>query len=181
MAGGARFRRLRHVLVAAGRRTGRTGKLQRFGFITTNSITQTFNRRIIQHQLTATPPLALAFAVPDHPWVDSVDGAAVRIAMTVGKPAADGTDGVLSTVGAKRDGSGEGFEVELTSQRGLLHAELTIGANVAGAGPLVANSGLSCPGTPRSRLYRHSRRSRGIRAWQSTEFGAAYPPLPQRA
>lgn len=26
----------------------------------------------------------LAYAIPDHPWVDSADGAAVRIAMTVG-------------------------------------------------------------------------------------------------
>ena len=26
---------------------------------------------------------SLAYAIPDHPWVDTVDGAAVRIAMTV--------------------------------------------------------------------------------------------------
>ena len=29
--------------------------------------------------------LSLVFAIPDHPWVDSADGAAVRIAMTVGE------------------------------------------------------------------------------------------------
>ena len=28
-------------------------------------------------------PLSLAFAIADHPWIDSVDGAAVRIAMTI--------------------------------------------------------------------------------------------------
>jgi hypothetical protein len=28
--------------------------------------------------------LTLAYAIPDHPWVDNADGAAVRIAMTVG-------------------------------------------------------------------------------------------------
>ena len=31
-------------------------------------------------------PLSLVFAIPDHPWVDTADGAAVRIAMTVAKP-----------------------------------------------------------------------------------------------
>ena len=30
------------------------------------------------------PPLSLVFAIPDHPWVDTAEGAAVRIAMTVG-------------------------------------------------------------------------------------------------
>ena len=43
----ARVRRLRHVLVAQGRRAGaRRARLQRFGFITTNSLRQTFNRRV---------------------------------------------------------------------------------------------------------------------------------------
>jgi len=30
-------------------------------------------------------PLSLAFAIPDHPWVDGSDGATARIAITVGK------------------------------------------------------------------------------------------------
>jgi hypothetical protein len=42
----------------------RTGKLQRFGFITTNSIKQAFNRRVIEQHLTAKPQLSLAFAIP---------------------------------------------------------------------------------------------------------------------
>jgi hypothetical protein len=60
----------------------RAGKTRRFGLITTNSLRQTFNRRVVQNQLSQS--LALAFAIPDHPWVDTADGAAVRIAMTVG-------------------------------------------------------------------------------------------------
>ncbi len=55
---------------------------RRFGFITTNSIKQTFNRRIVKRALMQ--GVSLRFAIPDHPWVDTVDGAAVRIAMTVG-------------------------------------------------------------------------------------------------
>ncbi|MBU4519197.1 MAG: class I SAM-dependent DNA methyltransferase, partial [Gammaproteobacteria bacterium] len=60
----------------------RAGRARRFGFITTNSLRQTFNRRVIEAHLNAPKnPLTLAFAVPDHPWVDSAQGAAVRIAM----------------------------------------------------------------------------------------------------
>ena len=45
----------------------RAGRVRRFGFITTNSIKQTFNRRVVQAQLDAKNPLTLAFAIPDHP------------------------------------------------------------------------------------------------------------------
>jgi hypothetical protein len=34
-------------------------------------------------------PLHLAYGIPDHPWIDSAAGAAVRIAMTVGAPGID--------------------------------------------------------------------------------------------
>jgi hypothetical protein len=61
---------------------------RRFGFITTNSLRQTFNRRVVQAAIDS--GLGLAFAIPDHPWVDSVNGAAVRIAMTVGESADEG-------------------------------------------------------------------------------------------
>lgn len=60
-----------------------TGKIKLFGFIATNSLRQTFNRRVVQEHFDNTPPLSLVFAIPDHPWVDSADGAAVRISMTV--------------------------------------------------------------------------------------------------
>ena len=51
----------------------RSGAVQRFGFITTNSLRQTFNRRVLEHHLRAEPPLSLRFAIPDHP-VDLADG-----------------------------------------------------------------------------------------------------------
>src|SRR6185503_8773331 len=60
-----------------------TCNARRFGLITTNSITQTFNRQVVQRWLDGKPPMSLVFAVPDHPWVESADGADVRIAMTV--------------------------------------------------------------------------------------------------
>jgi len=119
------------------------GKLRRFGFITTNSIRQAFNRRVIEQHLAGNPPLSLAFAIPDHPWVDSADGAAVRIAMTVGRPAAEGSEGRLVTVTAEREGDGEGMTVELATRQGVLHADLTAGANVIGTMPLQANGGIA--------------------------------------
>jgi restriction-modification enzyme MmeI-like protein len=120
----------------------RTGRLRRFGFITTNSLTQTFNRKVVEAHLAAKTPLALAFGIPDHPWVDAADGADVRIAMTVGKPASEGTEGTLATVNAEREGTGEGLAVEFVSRQGVLHADLSVGANVSASLPLAANQGV---------------------------------------
>ena len=118
-----------------------TGKIKQFGLITTNSLRQTFNRRVIEKHL---GKLYLAFAIADHPWVDGGDGAAVRIAMTVG---AGGTaEGRLLTVIDERTTGGEGLDVKLAEKCGLIHADLTIGANVAAAKPLRANGGISSPG-----------------------------------
>jgi len=118
------------------------GRLARFGFITTNSLTQAFNRRVVQGALD--DGLHLAFAVPDHPWVDSADGAAVRIAMTVAAPGAG--EGKLCTVTAECEGKGEGLDVELLESIGVIHSDLTIGANAAAARALQANAGLALRG-----------------------------------
>ena len=122
----------------------RAGKLRRFGLITTNSLRQTFNRRVLEQQMAAKLPLSLAFAIPDHPWVDSAGGAAVRIAMTVAQ--AGEISGRLLTVTDERESGGEGLEVTLQQRTGRIHADLTAGANVAGAGQLLANSNLTSRG-----------------------------------
>ncbi len=118
------------------------GKISRFGFITTNSLRQTFNRRVVQSALDA--GLHLDFAIPDHPWVDSADGAAVRIAMTVIVPGAG--EGRRVDVTAEREGKGEGLDVDLTERSGILHADLSIGINITAAQALQANAGVSSPG-----------------------------------
>lgn len=119
----------------------RRGAATRFGFITTNSIRQTFNRRIIQALLEGKPPLSLAFAIPDHPWVDAADGAAVRIAMTVGQ--AGSHDGRLLTVTEERETEQDEIDVTLQERTGILFADLKIGANVSGANRLIANANIS--------------------------------------
>ncbi|MCB0233155.1 MAG: class I SAM-dependent DNA methyltransferase, partial [Anaerolineae bacterium] len=119
----------------------RSGRIQRFGLITTNSLRQTFNRRVIEHHLSATPPLSLLFAIPDHPWVDTTDGAAVRIAMTVG--AAGEVAGVLQEVATERAGDGDAAEISFRRSVGRVLANLTTGSDVAGATALKANGDVS--------------------------------------
>ena len=122
----------------------RAEKIQGFGFITTNSLPMINNRKILQYHLSADPTLSVVFAIPDHPWVDSADGAAVRIAMTVGRKG--DLPGRLCRVLSEEPGGNEGMKVTLSEEKGKILADLTIGADVAGAVPLRANLGLSCPG-----------------------------------
>ncbi|MGH8156288.1 MAG: class I SAM-dependent DNA methyltransferase, partial [Rhodanobacteraceae bacterium] len=166
------------------------GALQRFGFITTNSIRQTFNRRVVETALlnktsasllppgegarradegtskskrrTApepssgaarhplpegvgkAEPLSLAFAIPDHPWVDTADGAAVRIAMTTGIAGVHA--GRLLTIESEADTGRDEIAVTFRERPGMIHADLSIGADVAGAKALLSNATLCCPG-----------------------------------
>ncbi|NYS61638.1 class I SAM-dependent DNA methyltransferase [Vreelandella salicampi] len=124
----------------------RNGHAQQFGFITTNSLRQTFNRRVLEPHLNdAKKPLSLTFAIPDHPWVDGNDGAAVRIAMTVGR--AGEAPGLLQQVIKEdSDESREARSVALSRREGKVFADLTIGADVAGVQPLLANSTIASRG-----------------------------------
>jgi len=122
----------------------RRGAAKRFGFITTNSLTQSFNRRVLEHHLNAQPPLTLAWAIPDHPWVDAASGAAVRIAMTVGST--DKAAGVLETVVEEGGLDSDAIHIELATKAGRIHPDLTIGADVAGAKKLTANLSLCFQG-----------------------------------
>ncbi len=71
--------------------------LRRFGLITTNSISQVFQRRVIEKYLKAKKPISLVMAIPDHPWTKVTDdAAAVRIAMTAAE--AGSIEGVLREV-----------------------------------------------------------------------------------
>jgi SAM-dependent methyltransferase len=120
------------------------GKVQRFGLITTNALRQTFNRRVVQAHLTGKHPLSLAFAIPDHPWVDTADGAVVRIAMTVGVPGEHAGELLeIKTETPQDDGSAK---VTFNTHKGKISADLTLGANVSAILALKANDGLACPG-----------------------------------
>ncbi|GAW39980.1 hypothetical protein SH203_00367 [Brevundimonas sp. SH203] len=113
--------------------------LRRFGFITTNSITQTFSRRVIDHHLRASPPIRLAFAIPGHPWVRGVGCADVRIAMSVaerGEP--DGHGRWLRPVDAEA--------LMFEERHGDIGADLMLDSRLTQIRPLKANAGLAYRG-----------------------------------
>lgn len=120
----------------------RQGRIRRFGLITTNSVTHAFQRRVIATHLSLGG--SIAWAIPDHPWVDTASGAAVRIAMTVG--VAEAAQGILARVAAETNGVDGAQAVILEELRGTIHADLRIGANVTAAAPLRANAGVASPG-----------------------------------
>jgi hypothetical protein len=118
-----------------------SGSTRRMGLITTNSLRQTFNRRVVQAAMDR--GLALAYVIPDHPWVDSATGASVRIAMSVGQRAEHGSQGDLSAVLSEATGEQGEIKVELANSQGFIQADLSIGADLNSAMPLEANLELS--------------------------------------
>lgn len=119
--------------------------LRRFGLVTTNSITQVFNRRVVARRLSGKPPVSLIMAIPDHPWTKATkDAAAVRIAMTV---AVRGErPGVLREVVSETGLDTDEPEIEFEDAEGRINADLTVGVDVTAAEPLLANAGLCCNG-----------------------------------
>lgn len=120
-----------------------TEATRRFGLITTNSISQAFGRKVIRGSLLQRGG-AIVYALPDHPWVNSEDGAAVRVAMTVGEKGE--ANGALIEVVQESEAPDGHIQIEVKQTGGRIHADLTVGADVAGAGPLQANAGITCPG-----------------------------------
>ncbi len=120
----------------------REKQIRRFGFITTNSITQVFQRRVLRYHLEASNPLQLVMAIPDHPWVDTESAAAVRIAMTVGQ-ASQSNEVHLGKVIAEQTDGAVSVEFSLASK---INSDLTAGVDLDQARGLRANAGLCSPG-----------------------------------
>ncbi|WP_408587695.1 class I SAM-dependent DNA methyltransferase [Novosphingobium sp.] len=116
---------------------------RRFGFVTTNSITQVFSRRVIAKHLDAKDRVSLLFAIPNHPWVDEKDGAAVRIAMTV---AARGK--ATGQHWSVADESQAPDHLVYTERVGQISSDLRIGADVSSTIVLKSNEKLSSRGVP---------------------------------
>ena len=151
------------------------GHAQRMGLITTNSLRQTFNRRVVQAALGAGTHLAMA--VPDHPWVDGAGNADVRIAMSVLAPGPG--DGELLTVTDEQAGEHGEMTVQLQARTGLIHADLSVGANVAAAQALRAMHGISSPGVKLHGAGFIVTPEQAAALWPpTTATGAALLPLP---
>jgi len=124
----------------------RRGHAKRFGLITTNSIRQTFNRQVVAAAIHDSN-LTLAFAIPDHPWVDSANGAAVRIAMSVGSTSkAPGCLWTVRTESASEQSKDGEAVVTFEERFGLISSDLSIGLDKTKLSTLKANVGLSFMG-----------------------------------
>lgn len=129
----------------------RANHIARFGFITTNSIHQVRQRKVIEFHQTQKDPIRLIFAIADHPWVED-EGAAVRIAMTVGQAESSNIVRVaqLGTVvreveAETPEDSAEQVDIRL-HQATKIFSDLQGGADVSSSAKLKANLSLSCPG-----------------------------------
>lgn len=119
--------------------------LRRFGLVTTNSISQVFQRRVMERHLNAKAPLSLVYAIPDHPWTKATrDSAAVRIAMTVAE--AGTKDGVLLEVVSEEGLETDAPVVSFRLGTGRVNSDLSIGHDVSSARQLKANAGLASRG-----------------------------------
>lgn len=118
--------------------------LRRFGFITTNSIVQTFSRRVIERHMAVKEPLSLVFAIPNHPWMKASDKAAVRIAMTVAEKG--NHNGVLAEVTSEAELNTDTPQIGLHRGEGKISARLTFGADLALTKSLLSTAELSSRG-----------------------------------
>lgn len=134
--------------------------LIRFGFVTTNKIKQVFNRKIIEKWTEqADSPVAIIFAVPDHPWykskTESAVGkknrtrkkdatAAIRIAMTVVERGS--SPGTLKKVVTETQIDTDTPQLKFQTAHGIIHSNLTTGVDVTKAVSLRSNEGLACNG-----------------------------------
>jgi hypothetical protein len=120
------------------------GALQRFGLITTNSIRQEFSRKVLNKHFAANAKFGVRFCIPDHPWVDSSDGAAVRVALTSAD--ASGVAGMLAIVDDETPGQDDEVVVTLRRTQGLITPSLNVGHDLGACPGLRANEQLSCVG-----------------------------------
>ncbi|NGN42559.1 class I SAM-dependent DNA methyltransferase [Mesorhizobium sp. CGMCC 1.15528] len=119
--------------------------LRRFGLVTTNSISQVFQRRVMERHLNAKAPVSVVFAIPDHPWTKATkDSAAVRIAMTVCETGKQ--DGTLWEVTCEGGLDTDEPEIVYLKNSGYLNSNLTVGVDVSKATKLTANAGLASRG-----------------------------------
>ena len=124
-----------------------TGEVRRFGLITSNSVRQVFCRQVVEAALRGSKPqglkpLHLLFAIPDHPWAQGADAAAVRIAMTVAE-AGVGPGRLLTVLW---EDAAEVPTVEFVEKVGTINGDLTVGASPAEARKLKANERISSRG-----------------------------------
>jgi len=80
----------------------------------------------------------LSFAIANHPWVDSSDGADVSIAMTVATNKK--TEGRLLTLEHQNSSNLDGvFDLKFSERRGMLKPDLRVGPSISSSTKLTSN------------------------------------------
>jgi hypothetical protein len=157
--------RAAYTLIAPG------SPLCRFGFVTTNSITQEFSRRVIQRYLSTPLPageeraaseapgednatLSLVYAIPDHPWLKpppvskagkrSKGGSGGPAAVRIAMTVAEAGQhlGLHGTVIRQAALETDTPKVELDWLSAEIYANLGVGTDLTRITPLRANSGI---------------------------------------
>jgi len=116
---------------------------QSCGLITSNSINQFYNHKVIEKALGGLK-IYFSFAIPDHPWFVSGDMAAVRVAMTVirhGKKI-----GILCEVKGDPVRHASRANDPIDCKSGEINSTLTLGTDATQSQPLLSNTGLSWQG-----------------------------------
>ena len=125
--------------------TRRKTPLRRFGLVTTNSISQSFNRKVIELHQAKKSPISLVFAIANHPWTKATrDAAAVRIAMTVG--VAGKHEGRALIVEREGHLDSDAPQIEMSRREGKIHSDLSIGPDLTRANKLLSNAGICANG-----------------------------------
>lgn len=118
---------------------------RRFGLVTTNSISQVFQRRVMERHLNAKAPISLVFAIADQPWTKATQGAAaVRIGMTVAE--AGSREGVLLELTYETELLTDTPRLAFETRRGRINSDLTTGVDLSKARPLLSSGGLCSRG-----------------------------------
>ncbi|EFO30899.1 RNA-binding region RNP-1 [Roseibium sp. TrichSKD4] len=129
------------------RGSSRNSGTRRFGLITTRAAKQTFNVRVIQaYTVDPKHPVSIVYAVPDHPWVDTVFAAKVRIAMSVVAPGNRNGSLVTTSSEVRALNSNDGWDVAFQTDIGKVRPNLRLGADVLSAKPLRSNQDLCSMG-----------------------------------
>ena len=133
-----------------------SGTLRRFGLVTTNSLTQNFNRRVLNEHVGGQRSVSLVMAIPNHPWTKTDGSAAqVRIAMTVA--ARDGVLGRLLTTKSEANLDSDDPRIDFEERLGVIATDLSVGPAVNSCPQLLSNVDLAHQGvTPLGEGFRIS-------------------------
>lgn len=116
-------------------------RIRSFGFVTTNSVTQLFNRRTVDRYLSK-GKLSLSMAIPNHPWIKNTPkSAAVRIAMSVvihGK-----INGRLLEVTSEEALDTDAPRIGFSETLGYINSDFSVGATSSSSSSLKSNLGMS--------------------------------------